>query len=39
VKDEIRANLLARLAAGGPLLPNVVGYDDTVLPHLVNALL
>ena len=39
VKDEIRQNLLARLAAGGALFPGVVGYEDTVLPHLVNALL
>lgn len=39
VKDEIRQNLLARLAAGGPLFPGIVGYEDTVLPHLVNALL
>ena len=39
VKDEIRQNLLARLAAGGPLFPGIVGYEDTVQPHLVNALL
>ena len=39
VKDEIRQNLLARLAGGGPLFPGVVGYEDTVMPHLVNALL
>jgi magnesium chelatase subunit I len=39
VKDEIRRNLLARLRAGGPLLPGVIGYEDTVLPQLVNALL
>jgi magnesium chelatase subunit I len=39
VKDEIRANLLARLRAGGTLLPGVIGYEDTVLPQLVNALL
>jgi magnesium chelatase subunit I len=39
VKDEIRANLLARLAAGGPLFEGVLGYDETVMPQIVNALL
>lgn len=39
VKDEIRHNLLARLAVGGALFPGVMGYEDTVQPHLVNALL
>ena len=39
VKDEIRENLLARVRAGGTLLPGVIGYEETVLPQLVNALL
>jgi magnesium chelatase subunit I len=39
VKDEIRANLLARLTAGGTLFPGVLGYDETVMPQIVNALL
>jgi magnesium chelatase subunit I len=39
VKDEIRANLLARIAAGGPLFEGVLGYDETVMPQIVNALL
>jgi magnesium chelatase subunit I len=39
VKDEMRANLLARLSAGEPLFPGVLGYDDTVIPQLVNAIL
>jgi magnesium chelatase subunit I len=39
VKDEIRANLLRRLAAGDPLFPGIVGYEDTVVPRIVNALL
>ena len=39
VKDEVRANLIARLRSGGPLFPGVVGYDDTVIPQLVNAIL
>jgi magnesium chelatase subunit I len=39
VKDEIRANALARVAAGKPLVDGIVGFDDTVLPQLENALL
>ena len=39
VKDEIRTNLLRRLKDGGPVFPGVVGYDDTVVPQIVNALL
>jgi magnesium chelatase subunit I len=39
VRDEIRANLLVRLAAGGQLFPGIVGYDDTIMPQIVNALL
>ena len=39
VKDELRHNLLARLQCTGPLFPGVIGYDDTVLPQLVNAVL
>ncbi|HET9134693.1 MAG TPA: magnesium chelatase [Gemmatimonadales bacterium] len=39
VREEIRTNLLAHLAKGGPLFPGVVGYDDTVVPQIVNALL
>jgi magnesium chelatase subunit I len=39
VKDEIRANLLRRLAGAGPLFPGIIGYDDTVVPQVVNALL
>src|SRR6266516_365765 len=39
VKEEVRANALARIAAGKPLIDGVVGFDDTVLPQLENALL
>ena len=39
VKDEIRRNLIARLQAGGPLFRGVLGYEDTVMPQIVNALL
>jgi magnesium chelatase subunit I len=37
VKDELRQNLLARLAAGGPLFEGVIGYEETVMPQIVNA--
>ncbi|MFD0886647.1 sigma 54-interacting transcriptional regulator, partial [Streptosporangium algeriense] len=39
VKAEIRENLLARLRAGQPRFPGIVGFDETVLPHLETALL
>ncbi|MCS5567490.1 MAG: hypothetical protein NZ743_05620 [Pseudomonadales bacterium] len=39
VKVEIRQNLIKKLKAGDPLFPTVVGYDDTVLPQITNALL
>ena len=39
VKDEIRRNLMKRLKAGGPLFRGVLGYEDTVMPQIVNALL
>jgi magnesium chelatase subunit I len=39
VKEEVRANAIARIAAGKPIVPGVVGYDDTVLPQLENALI
>jgi len=39
VKQEMRANLRARLAAGEPLFPGIVGYERTVLPAISNALL
>jgi magnesium chelatase subunit I len=39
VKDELRANLLRRLKSGDPLFPGIVGFDDTVLPQIVNAML
>ncbi len=39
VREEIRANLVARLRSGEPLVPGIVGYDDTVIPALVHALL
>jgi magnesium chelatase subunit I len=45
VKDELRENLIARLRASAasedklPLFPGIVGYEDTVIPQLVNAVL
>jgi len=39
VKDELRANLLAHLAAGTDVLPGIVGYADTVIPAIENAIL
>jgi magnesium chelatase subunit I len=39
VKEEIRANAVARIAAGEPLFAGVLGYEQTVLPQLENALL
>src|SRR5687768_3398364 len=39
VHEEVRDNLIKKLRAGGTLFPGIVGYDDTVIPQLVNALL
>jgi magnesium chelatase subunit I len=39
VHEEVRENLIRRLRAGGPLFEGIIGYDDTVIPQLVNALL
>jgi len=39
VKDEMRANLIDRLRSGGPLFEGVLGYEDTVMPQVVNAIL
>ncbi len=39
VKDELRANLIKKLRAGATLFPGIVGYSDTVIPQLVNAIL
>ena len=39
VKDELRANLIKKIRAGQRLFPGIVGYDDSVIPQLVNAIL
>src|SRR5438105_9239403 len=39
VKDEMRANLLDKLRRGERIFPGIVGYDETVIPQIVNAVL
>jgi magnesium chelatase subunit I len=41
VKDELRDNLIARLRLhdDASIFPGIVGYDDTVVPQIVNAIL
>jgi len=39
VKQEIRDNLVRKLRDGEPLFPGIIGYDETVIPQLVNAVL
>ncbi len=39
VRDEMRRNLLKRLERGERILPGVVGFDDTVIPEIENAIL
>src|SRR2546421_10875679 len=39
VKDELRENLVTKLRESGPIFPGIVGYDDTVVPQIVNAVL
>ena len=39
VKDEMRRNLMARLRTGETVFPGIVGYEDTVIPQIVNAVL
>jgi magnesium chelatase subunit I len=39
VKDELRLNLIKKLRTGEKLFPGIVGYQDTVIPQLVNAIL
>ena len=39
VKDELRANLLSRLASGGDVMPGIIGYEDSVVPAIENAIL
>ena len=39
VKDELRRNLVARLRRGQPLFPDILGYEETVVPQIQNAIL
>ena len=39
VKAELRRNLITRLRENQPILPGLIGFDDTVIPQLTNALL
>jgi len=39
IKQELRENLIARLKSGRPVFPGIVGYDQTVLPQIVHAIL
>src|SRR6201991_2435580 len=39
VKDELRDNLIAKLRSKETIFPGVVGYEDTVVPQIVNAVL
>lgn len=39
VRQEMRENLLCKMEKGEPLFPGVHGYDDTVIPQIINAIL
>jgi magnesium chelatase subunit I len=39
VKDEMRRNLIAKLMAGEALFPDILGYEETVVPQVQNAIL
>src|SRR6266404_3827600 len=39
VRQEIRDNLVRKLQSGEKLFPGIIGYDETVIPQLVNAVL
>jgi magnesium chelatase subunit I len=39
VKEELRSNLLARLGEGEQVFPGIIGYEETVLPAVENAIL
>ena len=39
VKDELRANLICKIQRGERLFPGILGYEETVVPQLVNAVL
>ncbi len=39
VKDELRNNLICKIQRGETLFPGIVGYEDTVAPQMINAIL
>jgi magnesium chelatase subunit I len=39
IKDEMRENLMRKLREGAPVFPGILGYDDSVVPQIVNAVL
>src|ERR671925_2093746 len=39
IKEEMRKNLLAKMRRGDALFPGIIGYDDTVIPQIENAIL
>ena len=39
VKDELRQNLITKLEAGDDIFPGIIGFDDTVVPMIANAIL
>jgi magnesium chelatase subunit I len=39
VKDELRDNLITRLRSGQTIFPGIIGYEDTVVPQIINAVL
>ncbi|MBI3744158.1 MAG: magnesium chelatase [Chloroflexi bacterium] len=39
VKQELRKNLITNIRKGAPLFPGIVGYEDTVIPQIENAIL
>jgi len=39
VKDEMRRNLIRKLEQGAAIFPGIIGFDDSVIPQIVNAIL
>ena len=39
IKDEMRTNLIRKIEAKDPIFSGIIGYEDTVVPQVVNAIL
>src|SRR5262245_33001002 len=39
IKDEMRSNLIKKLRQNSPVFPGIIGYEDSVVPQIVNAVL